>query len=331
MAAKPSESLSQIEKDLLENGSDYNFFQAYRLLESVNHTYPVSARRPARKIEVRPDLSLNYTESDISKVNPLEKNRGYEIISQLPGLYGVASPLPDFYNEELLDNEWDEHEAPREFLDIIHKQLFPKLYQAWRLYKLNLNTVERSNDSYWNLLFSLLGDPNIENSDLKVLKLRYFSLFSNKERSKEGMRIIISDFLNLDNILISEFNAQQVPIKKSLRCQLGLKQHQIGVAHLGSKIMDQSLKVIAIADDVSEAQYQDLKQGPGKQKLDVLKQLLIEYLKKPIELDLKLNVNIKESKVRLGDSWNELGVTSNLGQLASQQGLSHPITLSLLD
>ena len=95
--------------------------------------------------------------------------------------------------------------------------------------------------------------------------------------------------------------------------------------------MDQSLKVIAIADDVSEAQYQDLKQGPGKQKLDVLKQLLIEYLKKPIELDLKLNVNIKESKVRLGDSWNELGVTSNLGQLASQQGLSHPITLSLLD
>lgn len=331
MAAKPSESLSQIEKDLLENGSDYNFFQAYRLLESVNHTYPVSARRPARKIEVRPDLSLNYTESDISKVNPLEKNRGYEIISQLPGLYGVASPLPDFYNEELLDNEWDEHEAPREFLDIIHKQLFPKLYQAWRLYKLNLNTVERSNDSYWNLLFSLLGDPNIENSDLKELKLRYFSLFSNKERSKEGMRIIISDFLNLDNILISEFNAQQVPIKKSLRCQLGFKQHQIGVAHLGSKIMDQSLKVIAIADDVSEAQYQDLKQGPGKQKLDVLKQLLIEYLKKPIELDLKLNVNIKESKVRLGDSWNELGVTSNLGQLASQQGLSHPITLSLLD
>lgn len=333
MAAKPSESLVQLEKDILENGPDYNFFQAYRLLESVNQSHPVSARRPARKIEVRPELSLGYTEQDISKINALDKNRGYEIISQLPGLYGVASPLPDFYNEELLDNEWDEHEAPREFLDIIHKQLFPKLYQAWRLYKLNLNTVERSNDSYWNLLFSLLGDPNIENNGLKELKIRYFSLFANKERSKEGVRILISDFLNIDDISIQEFKTQEVNISESLRCRLGDQNHQIGTAHIGSKILDQSLRVTAIADNISEECYQAIQSDT--KKLDTLKQLLTEYLKKPLQLDLQLNVAISQSMVCLGESWNTLGVTSNLGAPLSaktnQSSTVRPISIRLLD
>ncbi len=332
MAAKPSESLKQLEQDILENGSEYNFFQAYRLLESVNQTYPVSARRPARKIEVRPELSLGYTEQDISRIVPLDKNRGYEIISQLPGLYGVASPLPDFYNEELLDNEWDEHEAPREFLDIIHKQLFPKLYQAWRLYKLNLNTVERSNDSYWNLLFSLLGDPNIENNGLKDLKLRYFSLFANKERSKEGLRIIISDFLDIENIEIQEFKTQQVKISENLRCRLGSQNNQIGTAHLGSKILDQSLRVTAVATCISEDEYKALKSDT--KIIDTLKKLLTEYLKKPLQLDLQLNVSVSESQICLGDSWNQLGITSNLGAPvgSSMHTLKtlRPITIGLL-
>jgi type VI secretion system protein ImpH len=248
-------------------------------------------------------------------------------------LYGVASPLPEFYNEELLDNEWDEHEAPREFLDIIHKQLFPKLYQAWRLYKLNLNTVERSNESYWYLLSSLIGDPNIKSNGLRELKLRYFSLFANKERSKEGLRILISDFLDLDHIQIEEFNRQEVKISESLRCRLGKQNNQIGIAHLGSKIWDQSLSVTAVANNISERQYHELQANTDK--LDTLKQLLTEYLKKPLQLDLKLNVNISDSQIFLGESWNELGITSTIGaSLMSTTQVSktvRPITIRLLD
>lgn len=333
MATKPSESLIQLEQDILENGSEYDFFQAYRLLESVNHTYPVSSRRPARKIEVRPELSLGYTEQDISRIVSLDKNQGYEIISQLPGLYGVASPLPDFYNEQLLDNEWDEQEAPREFLDIIHKQLFPKLYQAWRLYKLNLNTVERSNESYWNLLYSLLGDPNIENNGLKDLKIRYFSLFANKERSKEGVRILISDFLDIENIEIQEFRCQQVNINESLRCRIGYQNNQIGVAHLGSKILDQSLKISAVATNIPEQQYREIESNT--EKMNTLKQLLTEYLKKPLQIDLVMHVVIKEFQVCLGDSWNQLGVTSNLAMPTdnnfSNKTAMRPINIALLD
>ncbi len=326
MAAQPSKSLKILEQNILEESSEYEFFQAYRLLESVNDSYPVSARRPARKIEVRPELTLSYAETDISEIKPLAKQGGYEIISQLPGLYGVASPLPDFYNEELLDNEWDELNAPREFLDIIHKQLFPKLYQAWRLYKLNLNTLEKSNDSYWNLLFSLMGDPNTKNEEIKKLKLRYFSLFTNKERSTAGLKIIISDFLDIENLEIKEFQQQTVTISDNLLCRLGQQNNMLGEAHIGSKILVRSLKVKAIANDISHSQYKLI--TTNIEKLSQLKLLLREFLIKPLEIELQLNVTLESSDLCLGKSWNQLGVTSVLG-VSSKNTKS--VTLNLLD
>lgn len=326
MAAQPSETLKALEQDILANGSEYNFFQAYRLLESVNQSYPVSPRRPARKIEVRPELSMAYTDTDISQIVPLDKNRGYEIISQLPGLYGVASPLPDFYNEELLDNEWDELNAPREFLDIIHRQLFPKLYQAWRLYKLNLNTVERSNDSYWNLLFSLIGDPDIEDDEVKALKLRYFSLFANKERSAEGLKLLVSDFLGMDKVSIKEFVSQQVPIRDSLRCRLGAQNHQIGEAHLGSKIYDQTMKVTIHIDQVTETEYKAL--TGHSEKLNTLKLLLKHYLKKPLQVDLALQVQMDQAQLLMGQAYHQLGITTHLGSTSQS---SKEIIMNVLD
>lgn len=312
MAAQLSESLKTIEKDILENSSEYEFFQVYRLLESINDSYPVSSRRPARKIEVRPELTLGYTETDISDVIPLDKHKGFEIISQLPGIYGVASPLPDFYNEELLDNEWDELNAPREFLDIIHKQLFPKLFQAWKLYKLNLNTHEKPNDSYWNLLFSLMGDPNCQNEELKKLKLRYFSLFSNKERSAAGLKIIIGDFLGIESLEVKEFQSQTVSIHDSLRCKLGSQNHMLGEAHIGSSIKDKTLKVKVVANHISHSLYQQIVKD--EKKLAQLKTLLIEFLKKPLQIELQLNTTLERSDLTLGENWNQLGITSSLGR-----------------
>lgn len=316
MAAKLSESLASLEKDILDHPQQYEFFQAYRLLENVNLTFPVSPRRPARKIEVRPTLSLGYTDQDIHEVKALDKQRGYEIISQLPGLYGVASPLPDFYNEELLDNEWDELEAPREFLDVIHKQLFPKLYQAWKLYKLNLNTVERSQSSYWNLLYSLMGEPNTDSDEIKVLKLRYFSLFSNKERSRDGLLAIVSDFLGVQDIEIREFEPNFIAIKPELRCQLGQLNHKLGDAHLGSKIHTQTLKVTIDLLNLTQNQYNGI--HSNSEKIETLKQLIKHYLKKPLTVDIQLHVDAANDQLALGKSWHQLGMTAVLGQHAKK-------------
>lgn len=319
MAAQLTESLKIIESDIIENGESYDFFQAYRLLQSINDTYPVSPRRPARKIDVRPELGLGYAESDISKVNLLDKQRGYEVISQLAGLYGVASPLPDFYTEELLDNEWDDLDAPREFLDLLHKQLFPKLYHAWRLYKLNFNALEKEESSYWNLLYSLLGDTDENASEqLKKLKLRYFGLFSNKERSRDGLITIIRDLLALDGIEIEEFCQQTVNIPQGLRCQLGMQNNRLGEeAHLGSQILDQNHAIKVKADAMPESQYQYLVNH--SENLDLLKGLIKSYIRKPIKVDFEIEVIPDNAQIQLGKAWHQLGITTQMGSEASSR------------
>jgi len=311
MAAQLTESLKIIESDIIENGASYDFFQAYRLLQSINETYPVTARRPARKIDVRPELGLGYAESDISEVKLLDKQRGYEVVSQLAGLYGVASPLPDFYTEELLDSEWDDLNAPREFLDLIHKQLFPKLYSAWRLYKLNFNTLEKEESSYWQLLYSLLGDTD-ENGDenLKKLKLRYFNLFSNKERSSDGLLVIIRDLLDLDKVKIEEFCQQTVKIPQNLLCQLGEKNHQLGEAHLGCQIWDQNHAIKIKTGDMPEKQYLALIND--NIKFNQLGNLIKSYIRKPIQVDIEIDVIPEQPHVQLGQAWNQLGITSHI-------------------
>lgn len=326
MAAQLTESLKIIESDIIENGSSYDFFQAYRLLQSINDTYPITPRRPARKIDVRPDLGLGYAESDISEVKLLDKQRGYEVVSQLAGLYGVASPLPDFYTEELLDNEWDDVNAPREFLDLLHKQLFPKLYSAWRLYKLNFNALEKEESSYWQLLYSLLGDTD-DNADesIKKLKLRYFNLFSNKERSTDGLLVIIRDLMDLDQVQIEEFCQQTVKIPQDLLCQLGKSNHQLGEAHLGCQIWDQNHAIKIKTGDMPEKQYIALVEN--KVKFNQLSSLIKSYIRKPIHVDIEFDVLPEQQQVQLGQAWNQLGITSHLA--SDTTGQSKRITLNL--
>jgi type VI secretion system protein ImpH len=326
MAAQLTESLKIIENDIIENGSSYDFFQAYRLLQSINDTYPVTARRPARKIDVRPELGLGYAESDISEVKLLDKQRGYEVVSQLAGLYGVASPLPDFYTEELLDNEWDDLNAPREFLDLLHKQLFPKLYSAWRLYKLNFNALEKDESSYWQLLYSLLGDTD-DNADesIKKLKLRYFNLFSNKERSTDGLLVIIRDLLDLDQVQIEEFCQQTVKIPHDLLCQLGQRNHQLGEAHIGSQIWDQNHAIKIKTGNMPEKQYIGLVED--KIKFNQLSTLIKSYIRKPIQVDIEFDVMPEQQQIELGQAWNQLGITSHLA--SNNPAQTKRITLNL--
>lgn len=333
MAVKLNQSLVKIQEDLLENGAEYSFFQAFHLLNKINDAYPVLPRKPKRRIDIRPDLNLGFAESDISEVVELDKNLGFEVISQLPGLYGVASPLPDFYTEELLDNDWDNLSAPREFLDLIHNQLLPKLYHAWKLYKLNVNTVEEDQKDYWTLLYSLLGDPNDHQNQasessrrIQRLKLQFFSLFSNSERNTYGVKSIIEEVLDLQGLEIEEFQARQLPIVPQLRCYLGSKNNQLGEdAHIGCTISDRSHSLAIHTKVISNDKYNKIINDTSA--LQDLRALLKEYLNRPIEITLSLTITASSQPLVVGQNWNELGITT---RLPSNKGETKHINLKLV-
>ena len=162
--------------------------------------------------------------------------------------------------------------------------------------------------------------------EIKKLKLRYFSLFTNKERSAAGLKIIIGDFLGIKKLEVIEFQSQTIPINDSLRCKLGTQNHMLGDAHIGSSIKDRTLKVKVIANDISHTLYQQITKNT--EKLSQLKSLLNEFLKKPLQIELQLNTILDDSKLTLGNNWNQLGVTSALGRCEEN---IKSVNLALLD
>ena len=313
MANQPSESLAALEQAILDEPEAFEFFQAYRILNLVNDAYPVSARRPARKIHVRPELSMGYGNADISAIQLLENNQGYEITTLLSGLYGTSSPLPDFYNEELLDNEWEGHSAAREFLDIIHHQLFDKLYDAWTLHKLTINTYEKEQYDYWDMLFSLQGIVNQDHDpDIAKLKVRYFNLYANSSRSRHGLELLISDYWSLPGVQVEEYCMQTISIPVELRCQLGVRNHVMGEAHLGSHINDQNHAIRIHTPDLSESDYQSLRHDQAR--MERLKTLVKDYLKTNLSVEIVFHIQSRKPQIALGQQWHELGVTSYLSR-----------------
>ncbi len=85
---------------LLASGERFSFSQAYRLLRLLAHRE--GAQNPS--IKVRPNLSLDFPGNDLSEIREVGTAE-YRLTANFLGLYGVTSPLPTFYTEDLLDEQ----------------------------------------------------------------------------------------------------------------------------------------------------------------------------------------------------------------------------------
>ena len=104
MAYSRRRSNINIEPDILENAESYDFFQAVKLLKKISGSSSNNTSRLSN-IRFQPELSLDYPQSDISEIQKLDGDNQYQLTATFFGLYGVSSPLPGFYTEELLDDE----------------------------------------------------------------------------------------------------------------------------------------------------------------------------------------------------------------------------------
>ncbi len=226
---------------MLENADQYDFNQALRLLERLASTM----HGEAGKLLLHPAVNVDYPQSDIEAMNELADGKGIEILTTFFGLYGVSSPLPGYYTEELLDEEWDEHTARRDFLDIIHQQLYPLLYRAWLKYRFAHNAVEKSDPRYWEILSSLIGLPQEFLAD-RVLGghlIKYTGILNQRPKTGLGLQTILQDYLHPIPVEVEPCVQRTVSIARQQRCRLGLQNHQLGKdCMLGEQILDRSGK-----------------------------------------------------------------------------------------
>lgn len=261
-------------------------------------------------IRVQPELNLDYPQSDIAEISKSNSDNKYQITTTFFGLYGVSSPLPGFYTEELLDDEWDEFENRKRFLDVIHNHLYPLLYQAWLKYKFPANTVEFESNKYWEIIFSLIGLPEAFRQDQAQYGylLRYSGILSQRIKSMQGLQSILADYFQGLTVEIQPCVERVVPIVNKQKCILGRKNHQLGqTSCIGQQVVDRTGKFNVLLGPVNKQQFDEIQNNA--RALDFIRSILKIYLVQPLEFNviLVLSSDVLQS-TQLGKSnWSALG------------------------
>ena len=258
-------------------------------------------------------MSLDYASGDIKEVE-VDSDGNIELTTNFMGLYGISSPLPAYYTEELLDDQWDGDEAPRDFLDIIHQHLYPMLFSAWQKYRFAHQCVEQNQEKYWNILYSFIGLADSEFRDCNKYAqqlLPYLGILSQRQKSLLGFTTILKDVLNTQDVKIIPCVERTVNIPAAQYAQLGFAQNRLGIdCSIGSTVQDRMGKATIEISSVTGEHLQ--KCINDEEYIDFIRTLCKFYLTQPLDIEIVLLLNPNEiTGVTLGQSnWSALGVDS---------------------
>ncbi|HEX6550979.1 MAG TPA: type VI secretion system baseplate subunit TssG [Gammaproteobacteria bacterium] len=301
MATETGQASSDLERELIDNGREYDFFQAVRLLERLPDA--------AGGTRFRPLLSLERGEADITGVRHRDGG-GYEISPTFMALYGVSSPLPVWYTAELLEDEWNDQHAARDMLDMLHQQIYPLLYSAWRKYRFALNAIEGDADPYWGMLYAFMGlyEPQVRARAPDAARLlRYASLFSRQVRSAAALESVLRGALGGPDVEVVQCVKRQAVIPVDQRASIGQSGCLLGEdAVLGERIDDRCGKFQVRIGPVDAETFNAALREDGL--VARVKRVCSYFLVQPLECELVLVLapEVAQPATLGGSDWSRL-------------------------
>lgn len=242
MTAEEISDLAALERDLLENGPEFSFRQAVRLLRNPIARLWREKEGRAPNVRILPQLSLKSPGSEVAYIRRVPG--GYEVTTTFFGLYGAASPLPPFYTEELIEAAREDRTGAQTVLDIVHDRLYDVRERALEKTQSIDAAVVREEPRFPNILRSLVGmrDEAVRNEVPKSDRmLRYLGLLGPLQRSAVGLRTLLRDALRPVHVDIDQCIERLVRVPHSSRLALGEDNHRLGdSAMVGSFVRDRS-------------------------------------------------------------------------------------------
>lgn len=315
MARKNRKSTPNLTERLTQEGQRFSFIQAMRLLRFLvqkESGATADEQELNRRIQVRPELSLNFPGTDITSIKKLHWEPScYLITATFLGLYGSSSPLPTFYTEDLFHEQGEDNSITRDFLDIINKVLYPLFFRCWCKYHLGYQIAEEKNPGALYRLFSLLGLENglfQRHFQNPYRLLRYIGLTTQSPRSSEGLRALLADGLEEASLYIVQCVERVATIPEDQRFLLGQSGNVLGEnSFIGLQISDRMGKFrIQIGPADSDTLHRFL---PDQKPFEEMVELIHFYLDQPLFWDLEITVKAGEvGHAGLGtDRWSGLG------------------------
>jgi type VI secretion system protein ImpH len=229
--------------DLVKDGPSYNVWQAIWLGENITSKF-----HPERKdylleqkgLNFRPDDRYEYPPKDIKSVS--FENGYMTFVLTFMGLYGINSPLPRCYHEQVAFQQriLGIGDVPlQNFFDIFNNRFYWLYYNAWKKYRyqLYLNKISSGNKITERLgaftgkeLFNRVEDSGLND----FILLKFSGIFSSKVRNKASLKILLT-FLYPDYQLnIREFVPKWIELSEIPA--LGDEDSRLGKKHLRRKI-----------------------------------------------------------------------------------------------
>ena len=306
MAIETGSEAATLKARLLSRAERVSFFQAYRLLRRLGP----QVTRDVEDIKFRPDISLGFPGRDVSSISERKDGR-YQVDANFLGLYGVSSPLPNFYTEDLLAEQQQELHARRDFLDVVSQTIYPIFFRAWLKSKPHLRIVEFDDTRMLDIFYAFVGINQPEkyrNQPGFDVLLRFGALFTQSPRSALGLQTILSASYPDVVIKIIEQDIRTLNMPAEQHLYLGQQATILGVdTHLGSEFNCCNSNLTIEMRDVADELFRQLL--PGGLEYSRLCFMVQQYLTDPLNVvvDLYLKQGVAQPVVLGQDNWSALG------------------------
>lgn len=326
MAGKDRITSDPVGDLLVEEGHQFSFYQAIRLIHALDPEAPkVGFQGPVERerVRLRPNLSLGFAVADIERIGQTEfpdETPRWHIDTSILGLYGPASPLPTSYTEDLIYDEYqhDGRGLVRGFLDMFHHRLLSLLYRGWEKYRHTVQYDPRGRDYLSSRLLMLAGAnlpwlPEGQHMPAGRL-LAYAGLLTQRPRSADSLRALLQDHFPEAEVRLTQCLPRQKQIAPDQRNRLGSLNSRLGVdCSLGATVTDASGFFGVQVGPMDFENYTDFM--PDRDSMTQLNELVDLFNSDALDYEVTVVLRGEDVPgVQLGNPVRRLGYSSWLGE-----------------
>ncbi len=305
--------------ELSKNPTSYSVFYAIYMCETL-----MKRERPdldwdqlqQHNLQFRPYEHYIYSPRNLKRFEHDGETMKFAI--SFLGLYGVDSPLPRCYHDEvpLQQRAHGKGKVPlQNFLDIFNNRFYWLYYQAWKKYRFYLHLNDESDNKVAQQISAFIGQ-GVQSRDAKrpvpqYKLLQLSGVLSHRVRSKEGLLIVLREFFSKFSVDIREFVPSRVRVegRPLMGRKYGADSMRLGVhCLLGQWVTDYTSRICIVVGPMSFDDF--LEFLPGGRSARLLRYLLRLYLNDSLEYDVQLQVESdgvrkihwQDKRLKLGQS-----------------------------
>ncbi|MBD2792980.1 type VI secretion system baseplate subunit TssG [Xenorhabdus sp. 42] len=271
-----------------------NFYRFCQLLESIQPEQPglgSTVHPHDDPIRFRPHPGMGFPVSELKAIET-EPGDKPSIRTTFLGLYGVESPLPPSYVDDIAQQR-EGHEAVMDFLDLFNHRLTTQFYRIWRKYSYPATFKAGGKDETSQYLLGLigLGIPGCA-AHIGTPTSRFLALLGTMRlptRTAEGICALIKLLAPHTAVTVTRHDQRRIPldnpVKMSCRSPVSLAHKPV----LGKSGIDVNSQVLLTLTTTDPEEVRQWLPPEGQLHADLMA-LLHAYLGSRVHARLQLRI-----------------------------------------